>query len=58
MNRYEYLARLREPSTWAGIAALLSVFGLDLAPADGQAIVQGGVGLAGLLAVIMSEKGH
>lgn len=56
MNRFEYLNRLREPSTWAGVAVLLSIFGVNMAPADTQAVVNGGVGLAGLLAVFMREK--
>lgn len=49
------LKRMREPSTWAGIAALAAVFGL---PADtvnlvGQ-VVMGGAGLA---AIVLGEKG-
>lgn len=56
MNRFEYLDRLREPSTWAGVAVLLSVFGVNMAPADKQAVVNGGVGLASLIAVFMREK--
>lgn len=56
MNRYDYLARLREPSTWAGLGILLSLFGINMAPEDAQLFVNGGVGLAGLLAVFMREK--
>jgi hypothetical protein len=32
MNRYEYAARLREPSTWAGLATVTAVFGGNVAP--------------------------
>lgn len=56
MNRFEYLNRLREPSTWAGVGILLSLVGIDLAPADAQAIVNGGVALASLLAIFIGEK--
>lgn len=55
MNRWDYLAKLREPSTWAGFGILGSLFGLNLAPADAQIFVQAGVGFAGLLAVFMGE---
>ena len=56
MNRFEYLNRLSEPSTWAGVGVLLSLVGINLAPADAQAFVNGGVGLAGLLAIFIGEK--
>lgn len=56
MNRFEYLNRLREPSTWAGVGILLSLVGINLAPADAQAIVNGGVALASLLAILIGEK--
>ena len=56
MNRFEYLNRLREPSTWAGVGILLSLVGINLAPADAQALVNGGVGLASLLAIFIGEK--
>lgn len=56
MNRFEYLNRLREPSTWAGIGILLSLVGINLAPPDAQAFVNGGVGLASLLAIFIGEK--
>lgn len=47
--------RFREPSTYAGLAALASVFGAPAGLLDsvGQLIV----GAAGLLAVLMPEKG-
>lgn len=56
MNRFEYLNRLREPSTWAGVGILLSLVGINLAPADAQTFVNGGVGLASLLAIFIGEK--
>lgn len=56
MNRYDYLNRLSEPSTWAGVGMLLGLLGVNLAPEQAQAFVQGGVGLAGLLAIFIREK--
>lgn len=56
MNRFDFLNKMREPSTWAGIGILLGLFGVNLAPAEAQVFVQGGVGFAGLLAVFMGEK--
>lgn len=56
MNRFDYLNRLREPSTWAGVGILLGLFGINLAPEAAQIFVNGGVGLAGLLAVFIGEK--
>lgn len=56
MNRYDYLNRLREPSTWAGVGVLLGLFGINLAPETAHVFINGGVGLAGLLAVVIGEK--
>ena len=56
MNKYDYLARFREPSTWAGLAILAGLFGVQIAPADMQAVIQIGTGIAGGLAVLMPEK--
>lgn len=52
MNRI--LARLREPSTMAGLSALALIFGVPAGVPD--MLVQVGAGLAGLLAVFMPEK--
>lgn len=49
--------RLREPSTYAALAALLAIFGVPVPPGVPEAlgtIVAAGFGLAG---VFMSEKG-
>lgn len=49
-------ARLKEPSTWAGLAVLLSVFGL---PAGlSEAVVQIGAGLGAAAAIVLREPGH
>jgi hypothetical protein len=48
------LNRLREPSTWAGFAALGALFGL---PAETIGLVgQVVMGVGGLAAVVLAEK--
>lgn len=58
MNRFEYLAKFSQPSTWAGLGILLGLFGVNMAPAEATSFVNGGVGLAGLLAIFLNEKGR
>jgi hypothetical protein len=50
------LARLKEPSSYAGIGALLAAAGIHADDAVVQAVVQALVSLAGLAAVLMPEK--
>lgn len=50
------LNRLREPSTWAGLAVLAQIVAGPGSEALGQSIAQVGTGLAGLLAVFLAEK--
>ena len=50
------LARLKEPSTYAGIGALLAAAGIRADDAVVQAVVQALVSLAGLAAVLMPEN--
>ncbi len=50
------LARLKEPSSFAGIGALLAAAGIHADDAVVQAIVQALVSLAGLAALLMPEK--
>jgi hypothetical protein len=50
------LARLREPSTYAGLGALLAAFGLHPSAAALGAIVNAAVALAGLAAVLIPEQ--
>ncbi len=45
--------RLREPSTWAGIAALAAMFGVNIEVAN--AVVQAIVGIAGIAAIVLKE---
>lgn len=48
--------RLREPSTWAGIAAVTAGFGLPMDPGIWQNVAQAGMAASGLLAVLMKER--
>lgn len=51
------LARLKEQSTYQGLNAILTTFGVVLAPDVAQGIVTAGVGIAGLLAVVFPGLG-
>jgi len=50
------IARFKEPSTYAGLAAILTAFGVGLAPEYWEAISSVGVGLAGLAAILLRER--
>jgi hypothetical protein len=50
------LARLREPSTYAGLGALLAAVGLHLSAAELGAVVNVAVAIAGLAAVLVPEQ--
>jgi hypothetical protein len=52
----KFLNRLREPSSWAGLAALGSLAGLSLPPETMQAIVQAATGIAAVAAVLLPEN--
>lgn len=48
--------RLKEPSTWAAIAVLATLFGLDNQQAD--QIASAGAALAAIVAVLMPARGN
>ena len=50
------LARLKEPSSYAGAGALIAAAGIHVNDAVVQAAIQALVALAGLAAVLMPEK--
>ena len=57
MNALAFLlARLKEPSTYAGAGALLAAAGIHVDQAVLQAVIQLLVSLAGLAAVLTPEK--
>lgn len=54
----QVIQRLKEPSSWAGIAVLINVFGsvIGLPLGAAEVIVQAGSGVAAALAFFMAEK--
>ncbi len=53
---YSILARFKEPSSWSALAALLAIFGVNVAPETWQAIVALGGGIAALAGVLLPER--
>jgi hypothetical protein len=57
MNILVYLlARLKEPSTYAGVGGLLAAAGIHVNAPILQAAIQALVSIAGLLAMLVPEK--
>lgn len=50
------IARLKEPSSYAAIAAALAVFGVVLPESLAPLVTQAGVGIAALLAFFLPES--
>lgn len=48
--------RAKEPSTWKGIALVLTSIGINISPDYWQSIVSFGIALAGLLDIITKEN--
>lgn len=51
------LDKFREPSSWAGVAILLSAFGVSISGEQWTAIVNLGIAVAGAGAIFLPEKG-
>ena len=52
-----FLARAKEPSSYAGVATLLGMAGVSIAPAEWQAIVGVLTAVASLVAIVLPELG-
>ena len=50
------LDRAKEASTWRGIILVLTAVGVPVAPALSDAIITFGLGLAGLIGVVTTDK--
>ncbi len=50
------LERLKEPSTWRGVFALLTAVGLKLHPEMQEAILTTGLALIGMINVVRKES--
>jgi hypothetical protein len=48
--------RFKEPSSWAGLGAIMGLVGLHMSAAEVGYIVDIGMGAAGLLALFLPEK--
>jgi len=51
-----FFNRLKEPSSWAGAAALLGLFGVKVSPDLFETGVQAITGVAALAAILIPEK--
>ena len=49
------LARLKEASTWRGIALLLTALGVQVAPDVQEAVISAGVAVAGAIGVLFPD---
>ncbi|MBF0127262.1 MAG: hypothetical protein HQM02_08635 [Magnetococcales bacterium] len=56
MSKKFWIDRLKEPSTWRGLAMLALGFGVSVAPESLEAIVAAGTGVAGLIGVVTQDK--
>lgn len=56
MNLAYFLARLKEPSTWAAIFGAITAVGVSLPPGITQQITLAGSGIAGVLAFMLPER--
>lgn len=54
MDTYSLVNRFKEPSSWAGIAGLVAMFGVPLGVA--QALVVAVAGVCGAIAVLMPQR--
>lgn len=52
------LKRLKEPSSWASLAAMFALVGINLPESMMQNITQVGMGVAGILGFFMQDPGN
>ena len=50
-------ARMREPSTYTGLAIVMGLFGAHFAPDLGKALIDVGVAVGALIGVLLPEGG-
>lgn len=50
------MRKLKEPTTWRGIIALVAAAGVVISPALIESIIAAGLALVGLVEVIRAEK--
>ena len=50
------LDRLKEASTWRGIALLLTAFGVQVAPEVQEAVISVGIAVAGAVGILFPDS--
>ena len=50
------IARVKEKTTWAGIAAVIGSFAIPFAAEWAQVIIAGGTAIAGAVSILTSEQ--
>lgn len=56
MIRSYVIARLKEPSTWRGIVAILTACGIAISPAQIEAIITVGLMIAGVIGTVFADN--
>lgn len=56
MDKQYIIDRLKEPSTWRGFVYILAAFGIPIAPELAKEITAAGMGIAGIIAILTSDK--
>jgi hypothetical protein len=51
------VSRLKQPSTWAGLVGLLSIFGVMLSPEQAEAIAIAGAAIASVIFTFTNDTG-
>lgn len=51
------IKRLKEPTTWQGLIALVTAFGVALSPELAEGIVSLGVTIFAVVSIVLKERG-
>lgn len=51
----ELMKRLKQESTWRGVIAILSAFGVVIEPEMAEAVIAAGLGLIGVINVVKKD---
>jgi hypothetical protein len=52
----DILERMKEPSSWAGVASMIAMVWASMPEGFGKYLAMAGAGISGLISVIMAEK--
>lgn len=56
LNRKDWLARLKEPSTYAALAGMAGIFGVSFSAPEVQGVAMIGGVLSGMLGIFLPER--